>query len=225
MTIDPLTHLPNVKTAALIIGIQADFTEIRNGSLPVPGTGQSYLDALEEAARRLKREGFLIVAAKDDHPPDHISFFTRHPGKNAFDIITVNGHEQVLWPPHCVQGTTGSEILLNPTLLDAVVESATHPDYESYSAFQDDSGHPTELHPFLQEHNIARLVIFGIATDCWVKFTAIDGTRLGYTVVLIKDLCRGVSSDKSRAALPAMKQNGVKLLDDLDMKKLRSSRA
>ena len=188
----------------------------------VPDTGQRYLDAVGDATKRLKREGMLIIATKDDHPPDHVSFFTTHPGKTPLDTITVNGHDQVLWPPHCVQGTPGAQILIDPTLLDAIVESATHPDYESYSAFEDDSGHPTELHPFLQEHDVSQLIIFGIATDYCVRATALDALRLGYKAVLIKSLCRGVAPDTTRAALLEMKQKGVKIMDDLDMKKLRS---
>lgn len=211
-----------MKTAVLIIDIQADFTELRNGSLPVPDTGHSYVDAVGHAVRQLKREGFLIIATKDYHPADHVSFFTNHPGRQAFDNVTVNGHEQILWPPHCVQGTSGAELVLDPTLLDAVVETATNPAYESYSGFKDDSGHPTELHPYLQEHDISRIVIFGIATDYCVKDTALDALHLGYTVILIKTLCRGITPETTRDAILAMKQNGVKTMEDLDIKKLRS---
>ena len=50
-----------MKTAVIIVDVQADFTELNHGSLVVPGTDQHYIDAIQSAARRLKQEGYYSV--------------------------------------------------------------------------------------------------------------------------------------------------------------------
>ena len=211
-----------METAVIIVHVQADFTEVKHGSLVVPGTDQHYIDAVQSAARRLKKEGYIVIATRDFHPENHISFFTTHPGRKVLDTLTISGRDQVLWPPHCVQDSPGAEIILDRTIFDAVVETGTHSDYESYSGFKDDSGHPTELHPFLQENGVGRLIIFGLATDYCVKATAIDAVNLGYGAILIKGLCRGITPQTTLSALAEMKQRGIVIMDKLSIKKLRS---
>jgi nicotinamidase/pyrazinamidase len=130
----------------------------------------------------------------DWHPANHISFFTAFPGKKPFDVISRNGKEQMLWPPHCVQGSPGAKILLDEKLFDAVVRKGTQADFESYSGFHDDGGNTTPLHDVLQAKNIARVNIYAIATDYCVRATStLDALKLGYHVVMIKDLSRGVA--------------------------------
>ena len=66
--------------AVVVVDVQGDFTEARNGSLAVPGTGGLYIEAVEGAVRRLGEAEFLIVGTQDWHPKDHISFHSNHPG-------------------------------------------------------------------------------------------------------------------------------------------------
>ncbi len=40
----------------------------------------------------------LIVATKDWHPQNHMSFASNHSNKNVGDIINLNGLDQILWP-------------------------------------------------------------------------------------------------------------------------------
>jgi len=207
-------------TAVIIIDLQADFTEFKKGILPVAGTGQRYIDEVTEAVRYLKRKGYMIIATQESHPSDHISFYTRHPESSPFDTTVIHGKNQILWPPHCVQGTAGAELLINLALLDALVEKGTHPDYAGYSGFEDSSGHPTELHPFLQEHSIDHLIIFGLTTECGVKATALDAKTRGYRVTVIRSLCRGTTSDTARIAFAELKEHGINTQDTLDIKKV-----
>ena len=93
------------RIAVLVIDVQGDFTQFRNGSLAVPDTGKDYIDDLEAATRRLKDEGFLIIGTQDWHPGNHISFHTAHPGKKAGDVVQHDGEPRMLWPPHCMQDT------------------------------------------------------------------------------------------------------------------------
>src|SRR5512139_2723778 len=182
-----------------VVDIQGDFTRLKNGSLAVDGTDEAYIKAVEENTKRLKEAGFPIYATQDWHPANHVSFFTNHPGKKAFDVIQLHQKDQVLWPPHCVQNTPGAEILLDNQLFKAVVRKGMDPQYDSYSGFQDDGGKKTEIDKILKKDNIKRIILFGIATDYCVRATSLDAVAAGYQVI-VKNLCRGVATDTSQKA-------------------------
>jgi len=209
------------KTAVIVVDIQGDFTTWKNGSLAVPGTDEAYNKRAGEVTRRLKEAGFLMFATQDWHPANHISFFANHPGKKPFDTIKIDGRTQVLWPPHCVQGTENAEILLDLNLFAAVVQKGKNPQFDSYSGFQDDGGEKTELDGLLRKNQITQVVIYGIATDYCVRATALDALANGYKVIVIEDLCRGVAPDTSAKAWEEMKQRGATLMKELDVAKIR----
>ena len=123
------------KTGVIVVDFQADFTKFKNGSLAVEGTDEAYVKKREENTRLLKEAGFLIFGTLDWHPANHISFFTSHKGKRAFEVIKIRGKDQVLWPPHCIQDTPGAEVLLDKKLFKAFVKTATDPQFEGYSGF------------------------------------------------------------------------------------------
>jgi nicotinamidase/pyrazinamidase len=208
--------MEKVRTAVIVADIQRDFVEMADGALAVPGTGRDYIDRVIAATQRLRDAGLLILATQDWHPPGHISFFTNHPGKKAFDSITIQGRQQVLWPPHCVQGTDGAELLLPEELVDAVVRKGTENFYESYSAFQDEGGHRTRLHALLQKRDISRTVIYGVATDYCVKATVLDALDLGYEATVITELIRGISPETTEQALDGMVRRGADRVDGIE---------
>lgn len=191
-------------TAVIVVDVQGDFTFLKQGSLAVEGTDQGYLDQVAVEVRRLKKLGFPIIATQDWHPNDHISFFTNHDGKSAFDTMEINDTTQVLWPSHCVQGTENADILVDNSLFDAIVKKGMNPAYDSYSGFFDDGDHSTGLGEMLREQGVDQLIIFGLTTDYCARATALDAVTLGFEVVLIKDLCRGVAKETTQAALKEM---------------------
>ena len=208
--------MEKAKTAVIAVDIQRDFMEMADGSLAVPGTGRDYIDRVIADTQRLKKAGLPILATQDWHPTGHVSFFTNHPGKKAFDLITIEGRQQVLWPPHCVQGTDGAKLLLNEELVDAVVRKGTENLYDSYSGFQDDGGHRTRLHALLQKRGISRTVVYGVATDYCVKATVLDALDLGYEATVITELIRGISPETTEQALDAMVRRGAVLVDGME---------
>ncbi len=210
------------KIGVNVVDIQGDFTQLRNGSLAVGGTDEAYIKAVAEDTKRLKEAGFPIYATQDWHPADHISFYTNHNGKKAFDVIQLRGEEQVLWPPHCVQNTPGAEILLDKKLFRAVVRKGMDPRYDSYSGFEDDGGKKTEMDTLLKKDKIRKVVLYGLATDYCVRATALHAVAAGYKVVVIKNLCRGVARDTSQKAIEEIKANGVIVLVDLDLEKIKT---
>jgi nicotinamidase/pyrazinamidase len=199
----------------IVVDIQGDFTQLMSGTLAVSGTGLDYLNKISKAIEQIKGAGMPVWASQDWHPADHISFFTNHPGKKAFDIITVNGKEQVLWPPHCIQETSGAELLIDSSLLEAVVQKGKDRRFDSYSCFQDDGGAETELQGWLRQEGIRTLALFGIATDYCVRYSAQDGLARGYRMAVIRSLCRGVDPETSAKALREIQVQGGTIFGDL----------
>ena len=199
-------------TAVLVVDVQGDFTRLMNGSLAVEGTDQAYLDHVTAETRRLKSLGFPVFATQDWHPADHISFVTMHRGHAPFDVIDLNGTDQILWPPHCVQNTPNAVVLVDNSLFEAIVKKGMDPRYDSYSGFFDDGGHDTGLDALLKTHGITDLIMFGLTTDYCARATAMDARFLGYGVRLIQNLCRGVAPDTTQTALKKMAEAGVMIL-------------
>ncbi len=195
-------------TAVIVVDLQGDFTEYRQGSLAVKDTDGTYLEVVETETRRLKSLGFPVFATQDWHPEDHISFFTNHKDAGVFDSVKIKDRTQILWPPHCVQGTSNAALLLDNTLFDAVIPKGSHPEYDSYSGFFDDGGQPTGLEKVLGDQKIKKLIIYGLTTDYCARATVLDALSLGFEVVLILDLCRGVAKETTRAAIKEMTAAG-----------------
>ena len=192
-------------SAVLMVDVQGDFTTACQGSLAVGGADQAYVDAVAARVREFRDLGFPVMATQDWHPADHVSFFTNHRGNAAFDTVDLgDGRTQILWPPHCVQGTEKAKVLVDPGLLDAVVQKGMDPRFDSYSGFFDDGGQATGLEGILRERGIRHLTVFGLATDYCVRATVMDAVDLGFGVTLIRDLCRGVAKESTRAALEQM---------------------
>ncbi len=201
---------------AIVVDIQGDFTQLMSGSLAVPGTGLDYLNKINKAIDRIKSLGIPLWASQDWHPADHLSFFSNHPGKKIYDRINLRGKDQVLWPPHCVQGTSGAELLIDPPSFQAVIQKGQDSQFDSYSCFRDDGGQETELDSMLKRQRINTLIIFGIATDYCVRWSTLDGLAMGYKIRVIKSLCRGVDPATSAQALEEIQKKGAEILEDLD---------
>ena len=196
--------------ALVLIDIQNDF--LPGGSLAVPRG-----DQVTAVANRLMSRFDRVVATQDWHPRDHLSFASQHPGKKLFDVIDLEGLEQVLWPDHCVQETRGAEF---PASLEAgditrVTRKGTDRRIDSYSGFFD-NGHrkSTGLGDYLKGEGVSEIFMMGLATDYCVKFTVLDALALGFTSRVVTDGCRGIDlapGDVGRA-LERMRQAGADLV-------------
>jgi nicotinamidase/pyrazinamidase len=204
-------------TGVIVVDVQGDFTTYKNGSLAVAGTDKAFIDKVQKVTAELSAKGYPIFGTQDWHPSDHISFFTNHSGKKAFDAIQLEGRTQVLWPPHCVQGTENAQVLVDNNLFLAIVKKGKDKQYDSYSGFQDDGGAKTEMNQILQKNGIKELIVYGIATDYCVKATAIDAAAAGYKVTVIESLSKGVAPDTTAQALKEMEAKGITIKKELDL--------
>lgn len=173
--------------ALILVDLQNDF--LPGGALAVP-----HGDEVIPVANRLMDEPYdHIIATKDWHPADHISF------------------DQ--WPAHCVQDTHGAAF--PPTLrldpIDKIIHKGADPKIESYSAFFDnDKQTATGLHQYLSVLHISTLHIMGLATDYCVKYTVLDACALGYNVMVIREGCRAI--DPKTKAWAEMEAAGAKII-------------
>jgi nicotinamidase/pyrazinamidase len=209
------------QTCVIVVDLQRDFTLIKEGSLAVPRTDQSYIDKAVAATTYLKAQGFKIFGTQDFHPPDHISFYTCHKNKAAYETIEIEGRAQILWPSHCVQGTKNAEILIDTDVFTAIIQKGMDKKYDSYSGFFDDSGTATGLDERLKSYRVNTLIIYGLATDYCVKATAMDAVKSGYKVILIENLCRGVAKDTTLSALKEMESAGIKILPEISQDSIK----
>jgi nicotinamidase/pyrazinamidase len=203
------------------VDIQGDFTTWKNGSLACVETDSVYVQKAEEATKALSNAGFPIFGTQDWHPGDHVSFFTNHSGKKPFELIKINGRNQVLWPPHCVQGTENARVLVDNNLFLAIVKKGQDKNYDSYSGFKDDGGAETGMDQILKRNGVRKVVVYGIATDYCVKATAIDAVDAGYDVMVIEDLCRYVAPKTAEAALKEMRAKGITVVKSFDLNEIK----
>ena len=213
----PFSHI-----GVIVVDIQGDFTEAKEGSLAVSGTDMAFIEKIADTTRMLKEDGFTIFATQDWHPEDHVSFHTNHIAKEPFDVVTVDDRTQVLWPPHWVRGTENAVILLDTNSFHSIIRKGQDKRYDSYSGYQDDGGRKTEMASILEQHGIEKVVVYGLATDYCVRATALDALQIGHKVMVIKELCRGVAPDTSTDALEEMKKAGVIVTNLLDIDMIKS---
>ena len=207
----------NKYTGVIVVDVQADFTELKSGSLAVPGTDVQYIEAVEAATRQLLQLGLPVYYTQDWHPADHVSFFTNNPDTEPLQVIDIDGRPQVMWPPHCVQNTPGAEILIAAEGATKIVRKGMNVKYDSYSGFADDSGRLTEMDSMLRNDGIKNLIIYGLATDYCVKATALDAVAAGYRVTVIEGLSKGVAPETTAQALEEMKTKGIILKAQLNI--------
>ena len=121
--------------------------------------------------------------------------------------------QQVLWPDHCVQGSSGAAFHSDlRTDGDLIIRKGFRPDVDSYSAFfENDQTTPTGLEGYLRSRGITDLTMVGLATDFCVAFSALDARRLNFSVRVVLDACRAIDLDGSLSTqMENMRQRGVK---------------
>tara|TARA_Y100000768_G_C23975493_1_gene682835 strand:+ start:1568 stop:2158 length:591 start_codon:yes stop_codon:yes gene_type:complete len=189
----------------LIIDLQNDF--LPGGSLEVRD-GDKIINPINELMESYDH----IIATKDWHPENHISFASNHQGLEVGQILEINGLSQILWPDHCIQNTFGSEFPkeLNQNKIDKIIYKGSDKDVDSYSGFYDNSKNaPTELRDYLKSKGIKKIDCVGLTTEYCVKFTAIDSVKEGIDTRVILKCTKGINKNDTRDAIEEMRNNKV----------------
>jgi nicotinamidase/pyrazinamidase len=175
--------------ALLITDIQKDF--LPGGALPV-ASGDEIIPVLNGYIRRFEDAKAHVLASRDWHPPNHMSF-------------KAQGGP---WPPHCIQNTEGAKFSPDLKLPShtVIISKATDPKREAYSAFDG-----TNLADELRMLGVQRLFVSGLATDYCVVNTVLDARKLGYETVVLMDATLGINvqPDDVDRAIETMLKNGT----------------
>jgi len=205
--------------ALIIVDLQNDFCP--GGALPVAGGHE-----IVEKVNSLMRSGEfdVVIATKDYHPRDHVSFAENHPGGVVFQSVVTEKGPQILWPIHCVNGSHGSHLhpLIDKRLIDHVVLKGTDSSVDSYSGFFDNAREKeTPLRAILEALARERgetfrditVSVCGLAFDYCVAATARDAASLGLRVEIVRDATRAVNPDplEVEALERALRDDGVLL--------------
>jgi len=188
------------KAALIVVDIQNDFCP--GGALGV-ADGDRVIAPLNRYIERCADAGLPIFATRDWHPEKTTHF-------KAFGGV---------WPTHCVQGTLGAEFHRGLKLGSSAVtvSKGMAADADSYSAFDAVDSAGVRLAELLRAAGVSQIFIGGLATDYCVKQTALDGRKLGFDVVLLRDAIRGVDlapGDSARAVV-AMLDAGARVIENV----------
>ena len=198
-----------MKNCLIITDIQNDFCP--GGALAV-AEGDRIIPAVNAISARFDK----CVATQDWHPLGHVSFASTH-GKNHYEVISLDGLEQVLWPDHCVPGTFGAVFHkdLDVRAVDLIIRKGNDPLIDSYSTFlENDKKTVTGLHYYLKGMAISHVYLCGLATDYCVYFSALDAVKMGFQAIVLLEACRGVDvpAGNVERAVSDMRERGVRIL-------------
>lgn len=177
--------------ALVLVDIQNDF--LPGGSLAV-NEGFDIFPLVND----LQENYDFVVATQDWHPLNHKSFAKENAGKNEFEIIDLNGLQQVLWPVHCVQGSLGADFSkkLNLDKVSAIFRKGMDIEIDSYSGlFDNGKRNSTGLLGFLKEKKIKEVDVCGLAADFCVYFTANDLLDSGFKSRIIEKATRPINKE------------------------------
>lgn len=178
--------------ALLIVDVQNDFCV--GGKLAVPHADE-IIPLLNRWAEQAEQDGAMIVASRDSHPPEHMSF--RSQGG--------------LWPQHCIKDSKGAELhpQLNVHPSWVILEKGTRPDMEGYSAFDN-----TGLTNRLRSAGIERLWIGGLALDVCVRATVLDALAAGFQVNVLKSATKAVHAEAEDQIFHELELRGARLVEE-----------
>lgn len=219
MEVDPALISDRAHTALLVVDMQPDF--MPGGPLAV-AEGDQLLGPITALLRGGRFD--VCIATQDWHPAGHISFASSHAGRRPFDTIELYGHEQVLWPDHCVQGTPGAALhdALPREPLSLIVRKGADPLTDSYSTFRNNWNPRGErpaigLAGYLGERGLTDVYLCGLARDYCVKWSAEDAAAAGFRVFVLWDLTRPVDPRSDAVVRQDLERAGVHLVSSTEL--------
>lgn len=177
------------KTALIIVDAQNDF--LPGGALGAP-EGDKVIAPLVELAHDVD----YVIATRDWHPENHISFKER------------GGP----WPIHCVQNTPGAELHDDiAEVADLVMNKGTDSEKEEYSIFESPAGQ--HLSDWLREYDVEHVWVGGLVDEYCVKETAIGAAEYGFDTTLRADASAALSEEGKLQALLDAAAHGVNIVE------------
>ncbi len=168
--------------ALLVIDMLRDFLD-KDGALSI-GDSTTIIKNVASRIEKSRKNGDAIIYIMDRHLPQDAEF--------------------KMFPPHCLEGEPGSEIVdeLTPAKGDLRICK------RRYSAF-----FGTDLDLSLRELGITELELVGVCTQICVLYTAADARMLSYDVTVRKECVDSFDKKAHEFALEEMEKTlGVKII-------------
>ena len=129
-----------------------------DGKLYIGDSGEKIILPIKKELERFRKEKKPVFYICDCHQP--------------------NDKEFNLFPPHCLSGTEGANIIekLKPSKNDFIINK------RRYSGF-----FQTDLDISLKEEGIVELKLVGVCTNICILYTAVSARMLNYKVTVLKD--------------------------------------
>jgi len=197
----------------VLIDVQNDF--MPGGALAVPEG-----DQIVPVVNDLQDKFDLVIATQDWHPPQHASFASSHPNSDEFEVIKLDGIDQVLWPEHCIQNTEGSNFhqKLKTSKIEAIFRKGTDIKIDSYSGFYDNAHQKsTGLSGYLKEKGAGELYFAGLAAEYCVYFSILDALAEGFQATLIEDATRALNNEEFEKAKIDILRKGGKIITSSEL--------
>jgi len=169
--------------ALVVIDMLRDFVD-EGGSLYCGPAASALVGPVAAEIAEARQKGVPVIYVCDRHRPDDPEF--------------------AMFPPHCVEGTPGAEVVaaLTPRPGERVIPK------RRFSGF-----FGTDLDLTLRELGVSRLRLVGVCTNICVLYTAADARMRGYEVEVPSDKVASFDDEAHRWALGQMeKVLGVRVL-------------
>jgi len=196
------------------VDTQVDFVHA-DAKLPVPGAEEA-VPAMARLVRWASEHGITHLATADDHE------LTDPEISNDPDFEST-------YPPHCLRGTPGAARIAETAQRDPLPVSLTpyppglvarlvegHRELlvlkKTYSAFSNPN-----VEALVAALAPSEVIVFGVATDV-CNDAAITGLLArGYRVAFVEDASRGLSEERTAAALARWREGGVRFTLSADV--------
>ena len=165
-----------MKKALIVVDMLNDFVRA-DGALYVGPSVRAIVPRVQACIERCRREEGVVIFVADYHRPDDPEFD--------------------MWPPHCVAGTDGAELIpdLERKASDYFVRKT------SFSAF-----YGTELDAILSEEGIGEVAVVGVCTSICVMYTVADLRSRGFPVTVPRDAVADLTPESQTFALNHMQK-------------------
>ena len=182
------------------VDVQKDFV-LPGGKLYVPGA-EKLLPNIRRLTDAARQDRVFLVSHGDFHAPDDPEF--------------------KVFPPHCVKGTSGSE-LVPEALTEKVVRVPNDPDArlpEDLASYQQIVLEKQTLDIFQSRHADALLrqlagdaefIVFGVVTEYCVSFAAKGLLQRGKRVAIVQDAIETLNTEAGQKAVAQLQQLGARL--------------
>ncbi|MGO9085316.1 MAG: cysteine hydrolase family protein [Candidatus Sulfotelmatobacter sp.] len=182
------------------VDVQADFI-LPGGKLYVPGA-EKLLPNIKHLTDLARQDRVFLVSHGDFHSPDDLEF--------------------KIFPPHCVKGTAGAE-LVPEALTQKVVRVPNLPDAQlpdDLSPYQQILLEKQTLSIFDSRHadalvrrlgNQAEFIVFGVVTEYCVSFAAKGLLERGRRVAVVRDAIETLNPEDGRKTIAELERLGARL--------------